>query len=253
MKSIKNQQLSPSEAALWWLGQAGYIIRSQGITIAIDPYLSDSAAENAPEFSRLYDPPIEPGQLDIDIYIVTHDHLDHFDPVTISQYPKNKDTWFVAPRQAAKKLLSLGIPHERVIVLHAGETWRYQSVEVKGVFALPTGADVLDTTGYLVTFDNGRSIYHTSDTEFHPLTLAAAPREPELMLVPINGKWGNPGPEQAALFAQVVQPKFVMPNHFDLMQLNAENPETFKWYCSQKGMDKQCIIPTRMHPFIWSI
>jgi L-ascorbate metabolism protein UlaG (beta-lactamase superfamily) len=95
----------------------------------------------------------------------------------------------------ALHLQELGVPANRVVRLDAGEIRTLGGVEVRGVFALPTGADVLDTTGYLLRFANGRSVYHTSDTAFHPLVLAA-PREPDVMLVPINGKWGNPGPEQ---------------------------------------------------------
>jgi L-ascorbate 6-phosphate lactonase len=252
MKSILDQQLLASEACLWWLGQAGYIARTSDLVIVIDPYLSDSAAGDSGEFSRAYPAPIEPAALSADLYIVTHDHLDHLDPGTISLYKHKDTTWFVAPRQAAKKLILLGIPETRIVVLHAGETWRYRSVEITGVFALPTGADVLDTTGYFVKFNNGRNFYHTSDTELHPLVVAAAPKEPELMLVPINGKWGNPTPDKAASFAHALQPKYVLPNHYDLMALNSENPETFKWFCTQQGMASQCIIPERMQPFVWN-
>lgn len=252
MKSILDHQLSASDAALWWLGQAGYVVRTTELVVAIDPYLSDSAATGAGEFSRLYPTPINPAALSADIYIVTHDHLDHLDPSTISLYTGKDRTWFVAPRQAAKKLVLLGIPEEQIVILHTGETWRSHAVEITGVFALPTSADVLDTTGYLVKFGNSRSFYHTSDTAFHPLVLAAAPKEPEVMLVPINGKWGNPGPEEAALFAQAIQPRYVLPNHYDLMELNSENPETFKWFCSQCGMAGQCLMPVRMQPFVWN-
>lgn len=250
MEKILNFQLQPSEAAIWWLGQAGYIIRSADITVVIDPYLSDSAARDAPEFSRLYPAPINPLHLRADIYVVTHDHLDHLDPETIIPYRYKDNTLFVAPRQAAKKLLELGVPAKQVVVLHAGEHWRFHSVEITGVFTIPGGIDVLDTTGYFIKFDNGRSIYHTSDTEYHPLVCAAAPKKPELMLVPINGKWGNPGPEEAARFVQAVGPLYVHPNHYDLMALNSENPETFKWYCANYKVDSRCIIPDRMQPFV---
>lgn len=252
MKQVLDYKLSESEAALWWLGQAGYIIRTKSLTVVIDPYLSNIAAKDAPELTRLYPPPMEPEQLKADVYIVTHDHLDHLDPDIISSYKGSTDTWFVAPRQAAKKLVSLGIPEERIEILHAGETWRFHSVEITGVFALATSADVVDTTGYFIKFDNGRNFYHTSDTEFHPLVLATAPPKPEVMVVPINGKWGNPGPEKAAVFANTLQPRFVMPNHYDLMELNSENPKTFKWFCSQYGITDQCIIPRRMEPFVWT-
>lgn len=251
MKQILDFQLSASEAALWWLGQAGYIIRSAGITVVIDPYLSDSAARDTPELARRYPVPMDPELLRADIYVVTHDHLDHLDPETIVPYRHKDETWFVAPRQATQKLIALGIPETRAITLHAGESWRFGPVEVAGVFTVPTGVDVLDTTGYSIKFDNGRSVYHTSDTEFHPLVLAAAPKAPEVMLVPINGKWGNPGPEAAALFAHAVQPKYVLPNHYDLMELNAENPETFRWFCSQHKLDDRYVLPQRMQPFCW--
>lgn len=252
MKTILAHDLSPDEAALWWLGQAGYVIRVAGLTVVIDPYLSDSAGKGSPEFSRQFPPPIAAADLEADIYIITHDHLDHLDPDTIVPFAGKADTLFVAPRLAARKLPALGVPEDRIIILNAGETWMGTNIEITGVFALPTGADVLDTTGYQLKFANGRTVYHTSDTQFHPLVLAAAPKAPDVMLVPINGKWNNPGPEQAAVFTQSVQPKFVLPNHYDMMALNAENPSVFKWFCEHLGLQSECIISERMQSFVWS-
>jgi L-ascorbate 6-phosphate lactonase len=251
MQSVTDFDLLPSEAALWWLGQAGYLIRSANLTVVIDPYLSDSAGKNLPEFSRSYPPPVQAAALNADVYLVTHDHLDHLDPDTLSEYRFAESTWFLAPRFAARKLAELGIPRERIVVLNAGELWTKDQIEVEAVYALPTGIDVLDTVGFLIRFQNGRTIYHTSDTQFHPLVLAAAPRGPEVMLVPINGKWGNPGPEKAAEFAGLLEPRYVMPNHYDLMLLNAENPETFRWFCSRHGIEKNCVVTERMKPFVW--
>src|SRR5690606_29110189 len=133
---------------------AGYVVRSADMTVVIDPYLSDSAAKGTPELARLYPVPINPAELRADVYIVTHDHLDHLDPETIRPYQYKGDTWFVAPRQAAGKLIDIGVPENRVVVLHAGESWKHGAVEITGVFALPSGVDVLDTTGYTITFAN---------------------------------------------------------------------------------------------------
>lgn len=252
MKSIGELPLLADQAALWWLGQAGYIVRTADCTVAIDPYLSDSAAANAPDFHRLYPPPLQPEELFADIYIITHDHLDHLDPETIRRYPAKERTWFVAPHLAARRLPELGVPVDRIVRLDVGEEHSFGPVVARGVFALATAADVLDTTGYLLRFDNGRTVYHTSDSAFHPLVLAAAPRQPEIMLVPINGKWGNPGPEQAAAFAAEVNPRIVLPNHYDLMALNAENPESFHWFCQQRGLGQRCRVPVRLEPLVWS-
>ena len=251
MRTIEQYPLDPSQAALWFLGQAGYVIRSAGVAVAIDPYLSNSAAATAPEFGRLLPVPIEPEDFRVDLWMVTHDHLDHLDPETVRRYPHQSHTQFVAPRLAARKLLELGVPQGQVQRLDSGEEWTWRDVTVRGVFALPTGADVLDTTGYLLTFANGRSVYHTSDTAFTPLLLQAAPRGVDVMLVPINGKWGNLNVEQATELTAVVSPRYVLPNHYDLMALNAENPETFRWLCRQRKLAARCVIPSVMKPLLW--
>ena len=251
MKNILDFKLSLNEAALWRLGQAGYILRTAGLTIVIDPYLSDSAGRNTPDFSHQYPPPIEPGDLVAHSYIVTHDHLDHLDPETLMNYRHSDNTGFVAPGKTAQKKMSPGISGTRVVIFQAEENRKIPGVEITGVYALPTDKDVLDTAGYLIKFDNGRSFYHTSDTEFHPLVVAASPRKPDIMAVPINGKWGNAGRGNAAVFAAAVQPKFVLPNHYDLMKLNEDNPETFKWFCSHQGLKEAFFVPTRMQPFQW--
>ncbi|WP_432710534.1 MBL fold metallo-hydrolase [Pedobacter sp.] len=252
VEEILKHCLDQDEAAIWWLGQAGYIIRAAGITVALDPYLSDAAAASAPEFKRLYPPPLAAAALQADIYIVTHDHLDHLDPETVETFRFKRQTRFVAPRLAARKLLALGIDPECLVVVNPGECWQAADTEISGIFALPTGSDVLDTTGYLLRFSNGRSVYHTSDTQFHPLVLAAAPNNPELMLVPINGKWGNPGPEQAVEFAAAVQPRYAIPNHYDMMALNVENPHSFEWFCTHHARPVSCVILEIMQPFVWN-
>ncbi|MGO9199185.1 MAG: hypothetical protein ACLQM8_01440 [Limisphaerales bacterium] len=70
MRTIGQHPLGPDQAALWFLGQAGYVIRSAGVTVAIDPYLTNSAAANAPEFTRLFPPPILPEDLRVDRCVI---------------------------------------------------------------------------------------------------------------------------------------------------------------------------------------
>jgi L-ascorbate 6-phosphate lactonase len=251
MTGIKQHQVLPRQAALWFLGQAGYVIRAAGVTVAIDPYLSDSAAVNAPEFTRRFAPPIAPEDFRVDLYLVTHDHLDHLDPETIRRYPHSDTTQFVAPRLASEKLRELGVPPANIRRLDSGESWTWRKVTIAGTFALPTGPDVLDTTGYLLEFSNGRTVYHASDTAFTPLLLQAAPKAVEVALVLINGKWGNLNVEQAVDLTSAVGPRYVFPNHCDMMALNVENPETFRWFCQHRNLRAQCVIPAVMKPFIW--
>jgi L-ascorbate 6-phosphate lactonase len=250
MKRILDLELKQNQAALWFLGQASYIARAGDVTLAIDPYLTDSAGKGSPGFSRRVPVPIEPEDLKVDILVVTHDHLDHLDPETIARYPHRESTSFVAPRFAAGKLIALGVPESRITKVDVGETGEVNGVAITGVFALPTGPDALDTTGYLVTFPNGRSFYHASDTAFCKLLLRAAPKA-EVLLVPINGKWSNLDVDEAIELTAAVNPRFVLPNHYDLMALNSENPETFRHFWNARNLPPKCIVPEIMQPFVW--
>jgi L-ascorbate 6-phosphate lactonase len=239
------------QAALWFLGQAGFLLRSGGVTAAIDPYLSDSVIAVAPEFGRRYPPPLEPHELRVDVFIVTHNHQDHLDPETVGAYRHKDSTVFVAPRLASQELLRLGVPPSSLCIVDTGQQASVKNLLVEGVFALPTGADVLDTTGYCMTFPSGCTVYHTSDTAYAPILIDAAPKVIDVLLTPINGKWGNLTAEQAVALAAAVGPRFVIPHHYDLMALNRENPETFRWLCRERNLSAQCVIAEIMTPFIW--
>src|SRR5512144_341428 len=132
MKNPFDVALKPDQAALFFLGQAGYALRACGRTVVIDPYLSDSVGKTVPEFSRIVPVPVEPGAFKADIFIVTHDHLDHLDPETVSAYAFKDATYFVAPRLAAKKLLSLGVPRQNITRVDSGENVAIDGIRITG-------------------------------------------------------------------------------------------------------------------------
>jgi L-ascorbate 6-phosphate lactonase len=250
MDLILQTPLQRRQAGLWFLGQAGYLVRAAGRTLVLDPYLSDAAGRSDPRFSRLYPPPIQPRELKADIFVVTHDHLDHLDPETIRAYRFKSTTDFVAPRLASVKLAQLGVPAKRIRRLDAGETRLIQGVKITGVYAVPSAPEVIDTTGYGIEFANGRSLYATADTGYAELLLECVPQA-EVLLVCINGKWGNLNPEQAARLAAKVAPRFALPNHYDLMALNAENPKTFEFLLQQRNPGIATQILRVLEPFVW--
>jgi len=63
-----------------WLTQAGLLFDNDRIRIMVDPYLSDSVGKRSPEKHRRI--PVDERFFDIDpdVIIITHDHLDHLDP-----------------------------------------------------------------------------------------------------------------------------------------------------------------------------
>ncbi|MFQ3670972.1 MAG: MBL fold metallo-hydrolase [Verrucomicrobiia bacterium] len=253
MNDVLEFPLHPDEAALWWLGQAGYLVRSMGLTLAIDPYLSDSGAAGG-QMRRLYPPPLDPRQLKVDIFLITHDHVDHLDPETVGAYNHMSTTTFVAPRHAAAHLRRLGVSDEHLVSIHAGDVWEHGPLTVLGTFCLPTDKSALDTTGYCLRFRNGRSCWFVSDTAWTPLVIRAAPRDPvpEAVLLPFNGKFGNINIEQALDIVEPLKPRFIFPNHHDCMRLNTEDPESFLFFATRRGLRDACVFPALMRPFVWN-
>lgn len=251
MRRILDAPLAADQAALWHLGQASCIVRAAGVTVAVDPYLTDSAGLGDARFARLLRVPIEPEDLEVDVLVVTHNHLDHLDPDTLRRYRHAEKTWFVAPRLAARALEDVGIPYQRIHVIDVGEEREVGGVRIAGVYAVPTDSDVLDTTGYRLTFANDRSIYLASDTAYSRLLLEAAPWA-EVLVVPINGKWGNLGPEQAAELTAVVRPRYVVPNHHDLFAPNLESPEAFRLFLDTHDTEAECVVLPAMGSLTWA-
>jgi L-ascorbate 6-phosphate lactonase len=250
MKNIIDLKLNSSQAAIWFLGQAGYIIKSCDAIITIDPYLSDSVEKKSPALKRTFPAPIKPADLKADIFIVTHDHLDHLDPQTIGDYKYKNSTMFVAPRFASKALKGLGIKNQNITTIDVGESKAVGKITIEGVYTVPSEPKVIDTAGYLIKFPNGRCVYHSSDTELSALLMQAA-GQAEVGLFCINGKWGNMNAENAAQLAAKVCTKFAIPNHYDLFALNSENPEIFKYSVKCIKPELKVEILELMKPFIW--
>lgn len=72
------------------LGQAGLLFEKDGIRIMIDPYLSNSIEKVNPKSRRKI--PVDERFFDIqpDIMIFTHSHLDHYDPETVCRFVNEK-------------------------------------------------------------------------------------------------------------------------------------------------------------------
>ena len=80
-----------------WLGQAGYLLRTDsGLTIMIDPYMSDSLREKAGE-SYAREVPVDEEILNmkLDVMIITHPHGDHMDFDTLDVIFRNNPEMYV--------------------------------------------------------------------------------------------------------------------------------------------------------------
>jgi len=233
IKQIRTHQVCSGSVTLWWLGQAGFMIRSPGGTVlALDPYLSNSCKQigdaNGFDMNRLVPPPIAPEELSgVDAYVMTHSHQDHCDPETIaaSRTAGGRGP-YVAPAETIEKLKSLGVPDDELRLVWPNRELDFGDLKLRATFAIPLGGDDLTHVGYLVTIKGGPRIYFTGDTGWHELLAdAMEPHHPDILVTVINPAFRNLSPAEAALLAKRLDVKVAIPCHHDLFFDNCQPPQ----------------------------
>ncbi len=236
MKELRRFTVPPGSLAVWWLGQAGFILKSPGgRLVAIDPYLSDSCTEGSRaigvDHSRSYPPPMSPGELvGIDMYVLTHSHQDHLDPVTLRDYRNAGGTGpYLAPVETVEKMGALGVSLSDISTTWPNKTHSVGDISLRATFAIPYSGDDLNHVGYLIATDDGPTFYLTGDTSFHEVIgISVAEHKPDVMLTVINGMWRNLSPSEAAALARIIQPRVVIPYHNDLFPDGKMSPHTLR-------------------------
>jgi L-ascorbate 6-phosphate lactonase len=223
-KQIRDLNVAEGTAACVWLGQASYLLKSPGgVIVMIDPYLSDWA-EQMWGLERIIDPPIDPGQLPPDLLLITHWHEDHFDVPVIRQWAARNDIGhIVAPPTCTVRAAVWGWPDDRNHPLLRGETFEHQDVRVTATFARhdTPEAMTIDEVGFLLEI-GGLKIWNVGDTEYDARLRPMKDEAVDVALIPINGVGGNLNADEAALLMYIVQPRIVVPNHYNMWK-----PEDF--------------------------
>ena len=205
---------------LTWLGQAGYKIVTDGVTILIDPYFSDSAASVACTRRQ----PIDSTVWDIipDLILISHDHIDHNDPETLKHFiTESVSRTVLSPVSVRPKLLKYPGKH-KLIEVSPGIVWTEGNVTVTTVSARHSDSFAV---GFIIESE-GKRIYFTGDTLYCPDDLKAIGGI-DAVILPINGRGNNMNFTDAAKFARDVEAKLAIPMHFGM--LDDIDPAIFKY------------------------
>jgi L-ascorbate metabolism protein UlaG (beta-lactamase superfamily) len=223
-----------------WLGQAGFRIEIDGVVVVVDPWLS-------PHEDRLIPaPPLELAAHDVDVLLITHDHLDHLDlPFVPQLLERSPEAKVVVPDPAAARLEEL-VPESQLIRVQPGD-----ELDVAGLALRVTPAihGVTPEDGYGDGSEDGgraqfvgyvlgaeHAIYHAGDTIVTPeLVAAVAPLGVETALVPINGRdeareargiVGNADAADAVELADAIGAGVLVPIHWDGFAGNTADPRS---------------------------
>ena len=212
-EKIINETASQNELLLFFLGQAGFLLKiDEGKLLAIDLYLSD-AAERLFGFKRMIPAVVQPEDLNADVYLSTHSHVDHLDVDILPVVAKNDKTLFIGSPDCEAVYRQTGIVSDHYRVLGIGDTHELPGLQVRAVYA-DHGDLAPDAVGLLVE-TGGIKIYHAGDTAFAPEKISESLQTNiDVMIAPINGQFGNMNAREMCRLAEVLKPKILIACHF---------------------------------------
>ncbi|MGL4608597.1 MAG: MBL fold metallo-hydrolase [Trueperaceae bacterium] len=239
-------------SAFWWLGQHSFLIKLAQTTLLIDPFLDNMPGRRLPPLFAPED------AKDVELVCCTHDHVDHIDPVAIRGLVQHSAATFVAPRACKERMLSLAVPENRLILLNADE-----AVTVVGIHitAIKAKHETFDQTpkgffpylGYVLEAE-GKTLYHAGDTLWwEGLQARLSAWTFDVVFVPINGRdalryqqgiMGNMTYQEAGDLVSDLDIKLCVPTHYDMFEVNQEDPEKFVAYMKTKYPTKRVWVGT---------
>lgn len=269
IQSIKQFDAPENCIAVWFIGQCGIILKYRNSVLLMDPVLTPITGADG-ESRKHYEAPFQPSDdFPADIVLCTHNHLDHFNPDTISAIAaSHSDTRFIIPAGILKETSAICEPfHTRVMGIRQEE--RILLTDGISVSAVAAAHDhyVADedgnekALGYVLHLGN-INLFHAGDT----LATNRLVREVNanghihIAFLPINGRdWiregndiiGNMTPQEAALFADQIHCDTVIPTHYDMMLGNEENPLIFAQYMNDRYPERLYHILKLGEPFVY--
>ena len=221
-----------SGIALWWVGNAGWLVKAGEQLIGIDLDLESG--------ERIAPPPISAEELaaEIDVAFATHHHSDHFNSPTLAKIAKKSRCTFVLPRTCLAEAARAGIPKERIVVPEPLHPFEIGGIAVRPLHAIhgnqmftvltrePDFVDAIaHNCGYLLTIA-GRTFFWPGDSVL---------TEEHLGLGKVNVLFVSPTVhnmhlDRSTILINALQPDLVIPQHFGTYREDDENRFWTKGY-----------------------
>jgi L-ascorbate metabolism protein UlaG (beta-lactamase superfamily) len=166
-------------------------------------------------------------QDEADFIIISHGHGDHTgDALEIARRTK---ATLIANFEIATWYEEKGI--ENVHAQHLGGGFKYPFGYLKLTMALhgsamPDGSYGGNPAGFLLTTNDGKKVYLACDTGLFGDMRLIGEEGIDLAVLPIGDNF-TIGPQDALRAVKLIQPKHVIPVHFDTWELIVQDPE--KW------------------------
>jgi L-ascorbate metabolism protein UlaG (beta-lactamase superfamily) len=212
-----------------WLGHSTFRMASpKGVRLLFDPFLTNNPS-CPPAAKRV-------GQ--IDLILVTHGHSDHCEDA--AAIARETGATVIASPELGGWLERQGVKHLRP--MNIGGRQHLSGLEVAMVPALhsssaPDGSYLGPATGFVVRFEDGLTIYFAGDTAlFGDMRLIRDRQKPDVAFLPIGDRF-TMGPEDAAIAAEWVGVKAIVPMHYGTFPELTGTVEELRRHAAPRGVD----------------
>jgi len=159
---------------------------------------------------------------DADIILITHEHFDHYSTNDICKVMKS-DTVIVYP-ESMEDTRDLGLTEKRVNTCTSFSVYdiKMQTVPAYNNFKF-YHLKRSGWVGYIIDSEQHGRIYIAGDTDIHPINKAVKCR---IAMLPIGGTY-TMNAKQAAEFANILKPEYVIPIHYGNLIGSFEDADIF--------------------------
>ena len=270
-QDLAEKGLAETGVVLWWLGQAGFAVRSGGFLCMIDPYLSDLLAEKyggtKKPHERMMPPPIAlEDARGLSAVLCSHAHSDHMDPDGLGILAENNpDCAFVVPAAAVDVGVKRGLPRGKIRAANAGDVIALG--EGVTCHVVPAAHEEIKTDeegrhhfiGFILEL-GGVTIYHSGDcVPFDGLEETLRSFAIDAALLPVNGRderrrgmniVGNFEFEEAAELCRRREIPVMIPHHFGMFALNTVPAAELERKIDNLGGVLRCVLPDVEHRIV---
>jgi L-ascorbate metabolism protein UlaG (beta-lactamase superfamily) len=195
-----------------WLGHACLLLESDGRHVLIDPFLTGNpaAATKASDVSA-------------DFILVSHGHGDHLgDTQAIA---KRTGATVVSNYEISEWLRKQGLEKVHGQQHGGGHGFSFGRVKLTLAFhgsMLPDGSNGGNPCGFLLYFKDGTKVYDAADTGLFGDMRLIGEEGIDLAILPIGDNY-TMGPDDALRAVKLIQPRKVLPIHYNTWELIAQD------------------------------
>lgn len=214
--------------AVWWVGNAGWLIKADDLLVGTDLDLMPD--------EKIHAPSISPGEVAplLSVVFVTHHHGDHCNAPTLKVLAEKSKCVFVLPQTCLEAEPDLGIPPERLIVPTPLQPFDVRGIHVEPIHAVHGNQDFTVLTrepdfikgiqhncGYVLTIQ-GKRFVQPGDSVLTEEHLGLE----NVDVLFVSPTVHNMYVDRSMILINHLEPRYVFPQHFDTYR---EAPDNVFW------------------------